>query len=373
MSVRRYDPPDCPIFGLFPVGFNCWVKARRLAICFCAVAAGLQAGPELSFETRLANLEAVMQRYYRGDSLESLVKQINDETEAMAAKAEVQRAAIEAATQLVKRNIGAANELRKQLDELEKKTSQTPDSRDRDAVKKYNDLVKEHNALVERCDKAFALARVQVEAQGELARQYEAKAASAASATAASRDRFRARENAFSSFTASGEDERFFSSLNRLLADLCAEERAGRPQRAALAKVRAMRRELAAWAIARQGAQAHPLILVEATVGGEPCCLILDTGAQTTTLSPELVDAIGLARSLGEETELRVAGGGKARGRSFELPSLMVAGAEERNVGAACMKISGVGVDGLLGQSFLSRFDYSIDENQKGKVVLRRH
>jgi len=35
------------------------------------------------------------------------------------------------------------------------------------------------------------------------------------------------------------------------------------------------------------------------------------------------------------------------------------------------VKVSDVGVDGLLGQSFLKRFVYTIDESREEKLILR--
>ena len=68
---------------------------------------------------------------------------------------------------------------------------------------------------------------------------------------------------------------------------------------AALGQVRGCRRELARWAGEREEAQDNGLVLVDAVVGDEPCCFIVDTGAQRVCLPAELIRALGLTGSLG--------------------------------------------------------------------------
>ena len=67
---------------------------------------------------------------------------------------------------------------------------------------------------------------------------------------------------------------------------------------------------------------------------------------------------------------LVLAGGMKTKGREVTLPRIEVSGADERDVPAAAVKVSDVGVDGLLGQSFLKRFVYTIDESREDKLIL---
>ena len=89
------------------------------------------------------------------------------------------------------------------------------------------------------------------------------------------------------------------------------------------------------------------------------------------TIAPGIVEALGLTRKLGEEIELVLAGGQKIKGRELVLPSVTVAGRTEKDVPAAAVKVSEVGIDGLLGQSFLKRFVYTIDESKKQRLILR--
>jgi clan AA aspartic protease (TIGR02281 family) len=134
--------------------------------------------------------------------------------------------------------------------------------------------------------------------------------------------------------------------------------------------VRGCRRELARWAGERQDAQDNGLVLVDAMVGDEPCCFIVDTGAQRVCLPAELIAALGLTGSLGEETTLTLAGGQKLRGRTIVLPRLAVGDKAATAVAGSAVPASEVGIDGLLGQSFLKHFVYTIDEARPGKLIL---
>jgi clan AA aspartic protease (TIGR02281 family) len=113
------------------------------------------------------------------------------------------------------------------------------------------------------------------------------------------------------------------------------------------------------------------LVIVEADVSGEAFWFILDTGAMQTTVSREMVDALGLADKIGVETKLVLAGGKKIKGNRFEFPDITVAGQKEKDVTGVVVPVSEPGIDGLLGQSFLKRFVYTIDEDSRIKLRLR--
>ncbi len=93
--------------------------------------------------------------------------------------------------------------------------------------------------------------------------------------------------------------------------------------------------------------------------------------ARGAVAMPGMVDALGLSGKLGDEVELILAGGIKTKGREFVLPRVEVSGADERDIPAAAVKVSDVGIDGLLGQSFLKRFVYTIDESKEAKLILK--
>ena len=131
-----------------------------------------------------------------------------------------------------------------------------------------------------------------------------------------------------------------------------------------------LRRELAAWAEAGQALRPNGLVIVEALVVDEPCWFIVDTGAMDTIVSAEIVDAIGCRKSLGKQTSLSMIGGLRVMGYAFRIPQLEVSGRMLKEVPAAAVLPSDVGIDGLLGQSFLKAFVYCIDERKPEKLIL---
>ena len=184
-----------------------------------------------------------------------------------------------------------------------------------------------------------------------------------------------ARLAAFDAFTKDGRDALFFQELNRLLSDVREALRVtpiDLHTMEILTKVRGLRRELAAWAMAGQAHQPNGLVIVETLVVDEPCWFVVDTGAMDTLLSEEIVAAIGYGADLGKLTSLSVVGGMKVPGLAFRIPRLTVCGETKSDVPASAVSPSDVGIDGLLGQSFLKSFVYTIDERQPGKLILVR-
>jgi len=168
--------------------------------------------------------------------------------------------------------------------------------------------------------------------------------------------------DAFEAFKKAGQDLAFFTGLNRLLAEIREAQRktpADPALQEALARVRAFRRELATWAEVGQSLRSNGLLIVGALVEDEPCWFVVDTGAMDTILSPELVEAIGQGGNMGKEASLSVVGGLRVLGRSLRIPRLEVNGQVLKGVQASAVVPSDVGIDGLLGQSFLKGFVYT--------------
>jgi aspartyl protease family protein len=88
----------------------------------------------------------------------------------------------------------------------------------------------------------------------------------------------------------------------------------------------------------------------------ETAAFVVDTGATYVTLSRKLADRLHLDLSTAPKRELQTANG-KRDGLFVILPSIAIEGLSTRRVPAVVIDDLGPGVDGLLGQSFLSRFE----------------
>ena len=331
-----------------------------------------QAPGALQVKARLASMQAVMDRFFRGESLEAGHKRVNAQVEAFNAQVAETTRQTDAARAQAEREIEPGRALGTRLEAMDKSLGSPPDPADRAGVRSYNARVDARNTLAGQYNEFQAKAKGAVDACNALTRRLDTALEASRTQVNAEQEALKARQDAFEAFRAADRDVAFFTQVNRFLADLRAADRAqGDPELpAALAKVRACRRELAAWAEARQAAQPNGLVLVRALVGDEACCFIVDTGAQQVCLPTELIGAVGLAGNLGAETTMILAGGQKVRGRSITLPMVAASGMAASDVAASAIPPSEVGIDGLLGQTFLKHFVYTIDERRQEKLVL---
>jgi clan AA aspartic protease (TIGR02281 family) len=97
--------------------------------------------------------------------------------------------------------------------------------------------------------------------------------------------------------------------------------------------------------------------------------LVVDTGASSCVISPELATALGIEPGPGAESVTMQVVGGRTTGPIIRLAFVRVRDAEAEDVTAVVHPIS-PGIDGLLGNSFLARFTVTLDP-QQGILHLR--
>ncbi|MDD5116605.1 MAG: retropepsin-like aspartic protease [Candidatus Omnitrophica bacterium] len=104
--------------------------------------------------------------------------------------------------------------------------------------------------------------------------------------------------------------------------------------------------------------------------------LVLDTGASLILLSKKIADKLGMDVNRKDATpiELIMADGRREEARMVTLESVRVQDSEARNIEAAVLpdKESAVmSEDGLLGMSFLKKFNFKIDQ-KNDKLILEK-
>jgi len=103
--------------------------------------------------------------------------------------------------------------------------------------------------------------------------------------------------------------------------------------------------------------------------------LLLDTGASLIVLSKSAGRKLGFSADRKKSTiQLQMADGRKVDAQFVVLQSVSVQGIEVRNVDAAVMSEDAGGADcgdGLLGMSFLKKFNFKIDQRNQ-KLVLEK-
>lgn len=117
-------------------------------------------------------------------------------------------------------------------------------------------------------------------------------------------------------------------------------------------------------------------LLVAARVNdGELARLLIDTGASTTVITPALAARVGLSvPATAVRWPITVAGGGRISIPSVRLASLSVGDArvEDIDVGVYDLAPHRLGVDGILGQSFLGHFTVTIDRDARRLGLVAR-
>ena len=345
---------------------RCWL------ILLLAPALLAQAPDPSGFASRLAAIQQVMDRFYRGELPEAAHARVNALVDAYNAQVRRTNQEAEAARAQAEQALAPAREAGALLEARDKALGPPPDPSDRGAVRSYNERVDARNTLAAQYNERQARARAAVSACNARVKALDEDLDRARARVEDEQGALKARSEAYEAFRAQDRDVAFFTAVNRLLADLreAARTRPDPELAQALAGIRACRGDLASWAEARQAAQPNGLVLVRALVQDEPCCFIVDTGAQQVCLPEELIEAVGLAGSLGEPTTMILAGGQKVRGRAVTLPRVATSGMAARDVPGSAIPPSEVGIDGLLGQTFLKRFTYTIDERRPGKLLL---
>lgn len=103
--------------------------------------------------------------------------------------------------------------------------------------------------------------------------------------------------------------------------------------------------------------------------------LVLDTGASVVVLRKNIAEKLGInLDKVGEEAKLILADGRRLNGKYVILESIKVENVEAENIEAAIMleEVSDTGFgDGLLGMSFLKRFNFKIDQKEK-RLILEK-
>ena len=178
----------------------------------------------------------------------------------------------------------------------------------------------------------------------------------------------------FNEWLRSKKDEEFWTDLNRTFLDLHRKRRADRNNSLIdryIQKIRNLRKGLGTYAIKEAKSNDSGLVIISGNVGRkEEFHFIVDTGARHVSLTPVMIEVLGLKERLGEVTDLKLAAGKTAWGQKIVFPYVSVLGMEEQDVSGIAIPERKVGIDGLLGRSFLRRFAVCFDFEQGSKIQL---
>ena len=326
-------------------------------------------------DRKIKEFEGIVDRYYRRGpmadveaSVNRLVDEYNAWNEKTVTEFNAQQKQLKGQLQELRRIEAAIAEANRRISRLKGNRG------DAASVKAYNQAVAERNELARKYESLRTRYRAGMAANrsqsDRIDRETEARKRRV---DAAKRDAERAFK-AYREWVKAGKDRPFWTELNELYGRL--HERKRQPGETArvevqLWKLKALRTELAAFAAKRRAKDENNLIVVPAKLGSEPCLMAVDTGATSMTISPAIVEAMGLSDRLGEEVRMRLVGGIEIKLRKLTIPRMSVFGNEARDVAAVVLEEPDVGIDGLLGLSFLNRFNYRIDKAGDPKLTLK--
>ena len=121
------------------------------------------------------------------------------------------------------------------------------------------------------------------------------------------------------------KDAEFWADLNRTFLNLHRKRRAGNNNlllNKQIRKIRNLRKELGTYAINQANSQEDGLVIISGLIcRKEEFHFIVDTGANYVSLTPEMVEVLGLKERLGEVTDLRLAAGKTAWGQKSYIPT----------------------------------------------------
>lgn len=108
---------------------------------------------------------------------------------------------------------------------------------------------------------------------------------------------------------------------------------------------------------------------VEVTLNDQTqATFLVDTGASACAITPELADAIGITPDPDEPPVLVRGVAGSTWGRRVKIPSIRVGETEARDVIAFVIALPGM--QGILGNTFLSHYTATLDPGQ-GRLTLQ--
>ncbi len=113
-------------------------------------------------------------------------------------------------------------------------------------------------------------------------------------------------------------------------------------------------------------AMRQTMAVVPARINGETVGLGVDSGAEHTAITPELVAALDLRPDPGRSRDRVIGIGGNAYSQMVGLDSLTFAGVTYRKLDASAASLGALGrgdmaVSGLVGEDLLSRYDVGFD------------
>jgi len=324
---------------------------------------------------KLDEFEKIMARFFRRNPVAEARASANRAVQEYNQWLKAQRAALDPERGKLEAEFKVLEALGEQIQALDKKLAAgKPDTDSADSVRKYNALARRRNEAVTKYNTLGKAYKAREKAFNEATDKFNAEAKARKQAVERVTGNAERVVKDYRKWIESKSDLAFFQELTRLYGRLRKERRL-RASNAVLdrqiERLREYRRELGLRAKRRRREAGNGLIIEPVTLcGAETSFMIVDTGATVVTISPGLVAALGLSERIGKEVEVSLAGGIRIKAPEITIPEVTVLGRTAANVKGVVLEASACGLDGLLGLSFLDRFDYRIERKGDTPLIL---
>jgi cytochrome c556 len=355
-----------------------WHAQGFFTLVVCAVFMGLGAGharaTEGSLQKTLRDLEDTAQQLYHferlreeGDGASEEVREFNQWLEAE------QQKLTAAQKELQKESLKLEELLRdiKMRDAALEAFS--PSRRDEKALREHNQKVSARNELVRAYGAQAEGFNQRQMAFNERSEVFRSEANRRRAVVQQRQDAVRQKAEALRAWQSSDQDRAYWDAVNRFW--LVLEDARNLPadlREELTTRYYNLRRLLGEYARRKQKEAEFGLVIVRARFGGSlEGHFMVDTGASYVTLTEALAKALNAVPAGGELLELDIAGGHRISGPLVEIPVMEIVGQRLEKVPAVVIPSGSLGVDGLLGHSFLGAFILTLDKGSEKPLHLK--
>ena len=328
---------------------------------------------ENNIDIKLNEYEEIMNRYFRGDPRVTTLETINNKIEVFNRWYSSKKNILDEQREKLQKEYKTLDEIKKQIDALDEKLTRIPDQTNKEAVKAYSAEMKKRNDLVDKYNNHAKEYNTKERGYNNSATEFKTETAVRKETLDTEKEKTLKEIEIINTWFNEKKGRVFFAELNGMYAQIIRDKKqtGNSDLDNYINKIQSLRYKLGEIAIKKETKAENGLIIVKTALDSSvESFYIIDTGASLVTITLEMVKALGLEDQLGKKIETSLAGGITVKGQEITIPRISVLGKTAQNIPAIVLPSATVGVDGLLGQSFLKRFIIHIDAKSEPKVKL---
>jgi len=327
----------------------------------------------MELDDRVREIEEALKKRILTDPAAEASRRYNEAVGQFNGWAQSRRAAFDGERERLAKVDAEIGALNQRITELDGRISQ---ERSHGNIEAHNALVDQRNALVREQNARVAAADVERKALNQAVRQFNEEQHERAQKLDALLAQTKEEVREHVEWLNNDGALALACKVNELLRDAArAAETSPHTTASTLETIRGMRRTFGERARSEQAERQTGMLITLATLSSngsttEPVYLCVDSASSLSAISPELVTALGLESRVGDEVSLRLVNGLRIRARSIVLPGVSVDGVQANLVEGVVLRNDIAGVDGILGLSFLSRFQFRIERDRPQRLIL---